>query len=95
MTSLENKTLLSSHTRIADGYCQAYGRCLSKRSFAKVKRLTSDMLARLEESAAADATEESYRDKEWSESNAKKDDQNAEIMKLSTSIDLMTSNLRI
>ena len=53
------------------------------------------MLARLEESAAADATEESYRDKEWSESNAKKDDQNAEIMKLSTSIDLMTSNLRI
>jgi len=59
--------------------------------FAKVKGLISDMLARLEESAAADATEKSYCDKELSESNAKKDDKNAEIAKLSTSIDQMTS----
>jgi hypothetical protein len=59
--------------------------------FAKVKGLISDMVARLEEEAAADATEKAYCDKELSETNAKKDDKDAEIEKLSTKIDQMSA----
>jgi len=59
--------------------------------FAKVKGLISDMVARLEEEAAADATEKAYCDKELSETNAKKDDKDAEIAKLTTKIDQMSA----
>merc|ERR1719198_639549 len=55
--------------------------------FAKVTGLISDMIARLEAEAEADATEKAYCDKELSETNAKKDDKDAEIAKLTTQID--------
>merc|ERR1712232_1028278 len=55
--------------------------------FAKVKGLISDMIARLEEAAGADATQKAYCDKENAESEAKKADNNAEIEKLTTKID--------
>jgi len=55
--------------------------------FAKVKGLISDLLARLEDEAAADATEKAFCDKELRENNEKKDDKEAEIAKLTTRID--------
>merc|ERR1719433_1764882 len=51
--------------------------------FAKVKGLISDMIAKLEADAEADATHKAYCDKELAETNVKK----AEIEKLSTKID--------
>merc|ERR1719453_590031 len=55
--------------------------------FGKVKSLIADMISRLEDEASADATEKAYCDKELAESNAKKADKEAEIAKLTTSID--------
>merc|ERR1719502_2049452 len=49
--------------------------------FAKVKGLISDMIARLEEEANADATLKAYCDKEMAESTAKKDALQAEVDK--------------
>jgi len=59
--------------------------------FAKVKGLISDMIAKLEEAAGADATEKAFCDKELSESTAKKDEKTAEIEKLTTKIDQMSA----
>jgi len=53
----------------------------SKDPFAKVKDLISDMLAKLEAEAEADATEKAYCDKELGETNTKKADKTAEIEK--------------
>merc|ERR1712232_640065 len=55
--------------------------------FAKIKGMISDMIARLEDEAGADATQKAYCDKENAESEAKKADNNAEIEKLTTKID--------
>merc|ERR1719203_793077 len=59
----------------------------SKDSFAKIKGLISEMIARLEKEAGADATKKAYCDKELSETGAKKDAKSNEIAKLSTKID--------
>merc|ERR1711994_174053 len=59
--------------------------------FAKVKGLFSDMIAKLEEAAGADATEKAFCDKELSETTAKKDEKTAEIEKLTTKIDQMSA----
>jgi chromosome segregation ATPase len=59
--------------------------------FAKVKSLIRDMINKLEDAAAADATEKAYCDKEMAESAAKKADKQAEIDKLTTSIDQMAA----
>merc|ERR1719343_1131208 len=63
----------------------------SKDSFTKIKGLISEMIARLEQEAGADATKKSYCDKELSETSAKKDEKNSEIAKLSTRIDRMSA----
>merc|ERR1719203_2013457 len=59
--------------------------------FAKIKGLISDMIARLESEADADASHKAYCDKELGETNVKHADKTAEIEKLSTSIDQMTA----
>jgi predicted nucleic acid-binding Zn-ribbon protein len=59
--------------------------------FGKVKALIRDMIDRLEDTASADATEKAYCDKELSESADKKADKEAEIQKLTTSIDQMAA----
>jgi len=56
-------------------------------TFDKVKSLISDMIARLEKEAGADATKKAYCDKELAESNEKKSDKTDEIEKISTRID--------
>jgi len=59
--------------------------------FAKVKSLISDMIAKLEAAADADATEKAFCDKELAETTAKKDEKTAEIEKLTTKIDQMSA----
>jgi len=59
--------------------------------FDKVKGLISSMIEKLLAEAQADATEKAYCDKEMAETEAKKADKEADIEKLSTSIDSMTA----
>merc|ERR1719440_2619835 len=59
--------------------------------FAKVKSLISNMIEKLLSEAQADATEKAFCDKEMAETQAKKDDNEATIEKLSTNIDSMTA----
>jgi len=63
----------------------------SSGAFDKVKGLISDMIARLEKAAGADATKKAYCDKELAESNEKKSDKSSEIEKISTRIDRMAA----
>jgi len=63
----------------------------SSDAFAKIKGLISDMIARLEQEAGADATKKAYCDKELSETNTKKAEKSNEIAKHSSRIDRMTA----
>jgi len=63
----------------------------SRDAFAKIKGLISDMIARLEQEAGADATKKAYCDKELSETNTKKDEKSNEIAKLNTRISRMST----
>merc|ERR1712194_28629 len=55
--------------------------------FGKVKSLITDMVAKLEKQADADATEKAYCDKELRESSEKKADKTAEIEQMTSRID--------
>jgi chromosome segregation ATPase len=55
--------------------------------FAKIKGLIADMIDKLEDAAAADATKKARCDKDLGETNAKKDDKEAEKDKLTTKMD--------
>merc|ERR1712217_930903 len=63
----------------------------SQDPFTKIKGLISDMIARLENEADADASHKAYCDKELGETNVKHADKTAEIEKLTTSIDQMSA----
>jgi len=60
-------------------------------AFEKIKGLISDMIARLEQEAGADATKKAFCDKELAESNQKKSEKTKEIAKLSSRIDQMSA----
>merc|ERR1719248_335972 len=55
--------------------------------FAKVKGLIAEMIERLVAEAEADAAHQAWCDKEMSETNAKKDEKEADLQKLQTKID--------
>jgi len=59
--------------------------------FAKIKTLISDMLTKLEEDGAADASHKAYCDKEMAETKQKKIEKTAEVEHLSTKIDQKSS----
>jgi chromosome segregation ATPase len=65
-----------------------YGNADGEDVFGKVKGLISDMIAKLEAEATADATEKAYCDEELSKTEAKKSELEGVISKLTSKIDL-------
>merc|ERR1719316_1933071 len=55
--------------------------------FAKVQGLISDMIAKLEKEAEAEATEKAYCDEQMSKTESKKAELEDDVSKLSTKID--------
>jgi len=55
--------------------------------FAKVKGLIQDMIAKLETNAGAEATEKAYCDEQTSKTEAKKEELEAEVAKMTSKID--------
>merc|ERR1719502_558988 len=86
---LANKEKSPALAQLAQRMAQAM-RSGSRDPFAKVKALIGDMIERLNEEAEADATEKAFCDKELAEANAKKDEKETLIKKLSTKIDQAT-----
>jgi len=64
-----------------------YGAAAGEDPFVKIKGLISDMIAKLEKEAEADATEKAYCDEEMAKTEAKKSDLEATVSKLSAKID--------
>jgi chromosome segregation ATPase len=63
--------------------------------FAKVKGLITEMISKLEADGEADATHKAYCDKETSEITTKKGEKTAELEKLNTGIDEMSSRIAV
>jgi len=70
---------------------QSASHSTSSNPFAKVTGLIKDMIEKLLDEAEADATKKAYCDKEMAESQAKQDEKEADIEKLSTQIDVMSA----
>merc|ERR1719361_2974908 len=64
-----------------------YGSAAGEEPFAKIKGLISDMIAKLEKEAQADATEKAYCDEEMFKTEAKKSDLQDTVAKLTAKID--------
>jgi len=65
----------------------AVARFGDKDPFAKVKKLISDMISKLEAEAGAEAKEKAYCDEEMAKTEAKRDDHHATIDRLTVKID--------
>jgi len=81
----DSKALAQLASRISSAIHMSSGH--GEDPFAKVKGLITDMLKKLEEDGAADATHKAYCDKELAESKQKKTEKTAEVEHLSTKID--------
>lgn len=81
----DSKALAQLASRISSSIHMSSG--AGEDPFAKVKGLITDMLKKLEEAGAADATHKAYCDKEMAESKQKKIEKKAEVEHLSTKID--------
>jgi chromosome segregation ATPase len=68
-----------------------YGAADGDDVFGKVKGLISDMIAKLEKEAKADATEKAYCDEEMSKTEAKKTELDGVISRLTSKIDLASA----
>merc|ERR1719497_217470 len=64
-----------------------YGSSAGEDPFAKIKGLISDMIAKLQKEAEADATEKAYCDEEMAKTEAKKADLEDTVAKLTSKID--------
>jgi hypothetical protein len=69
------------------GVVMRYGSKNGDDPFAKVKGLISDMIAKLEKEAGAEATEKAYCDEQMAKTEAKKQDLDSTIAKLTSKID--------
>jgi hypothetical protein len=69
------------------GVVMRYGSKNGDDPFAKVKGLISDMIAKLEKEAEAEATEKAYCDEQMAKTEAKKQDLDSTIAKLTSKID--------
>merc|ERR1719221_636264 len=68
-----------------------YGGKSGDNPFAKVEGLIKDMIAKLEKEAEAEATEKSYCDEQMAKTEAKKQDLDSTIAKLTSKIDQATA----
>merc|ERR1719408_177698 len=68
-----------------------YGAAGGEDVFAKIKGLITDMIAKLETEAKEEATEKAYCDEEMAKTEAKKEELEGEISKLTSKIDLASA----
>jgi len=70
---------------------ESFGASAGQDPFAKVKSMISDMIAKLQAEAGADATEKAYCDEQLSKTDAKKADLEDDLAKLASKIDQATA----
>eukprot|EP00929_Paragymnodinium_shiwhaense_P069377 TRINITY_DN349_c0_g1_i1.p2 TRINITY_DN349_c0_g1~~TRINITY_DN349_c0_g1_i1.p2 ORF type:complete len:697 (-),score=333.44 TRINITY_DN349_c0_g1_i1:140-2230(-) len=66
---------------------ESFGRSSGGDPFVKIRGLIQDMISKLENEAAEEATEKAYCDEELSKTKAKKEELEADVSKLTTNID--------
>lgn len=68
-----------------------YGSSAGEDPFAKIRSLISDMITKLEAEAGSEATEKSYCDEQMAKTEAKKEELNADIAKMTAKLDQAAS----